>query len=120
MDPIEKTIGTLIKKLDIHPDDISFNEVIDIIDTSYDFKPTKFINGDTKNEAGSNNGSCKIFAFAKLQGLTKNQTLNLFGDYYQIDVLENAEGDDHANIRNFMRSGWDGIKFEAKALVPKE
>jgi hypothetical protein len=43
------------------PDTITFSEVIAYIDTHYDFTPTRFVNGETVNEAGQNNGSCKIF-----------------------------------------------------------
>ncbi|WP_425637662.1 HopJ type III effector protein [Algoriphagus yeomjeoni] len=102
-----------------NPETIAFTDVIEHIDTNYTFTPTRFTNGNTVNEAGQNNGSCKIFFFAKLQNLTQEQTLALFGDYYRIDVLENPEGNDHQNIRNFMQSGWDGLKFEGEALEKK-
>lgn len=95
---------------------IQFNDVIAHIDANYDFIPTKFTNGETVNEANQNNGSCKIFSFAKLNNLSKEKTLNLFGDFYRKDVLEHPEADDHQNIRNFMKSGWDGISFEGNAL----
>ena len=42
-----------------------------------------------------------------LAGLSKEETLALFGGYYR-DVVATPEGDDHPNIRNFMKSGWDG------------
>ncbi|MEP1447388.1 MAG: HopJ type III effector protein [Paraglaciecola sp.] len=44
------------------------------------------------NQAGTNEGSCKIFYFSKLQKLTENQTLALFGSYYRDDVLANPKG----------------------------
>jgi hypothetical protein len=34
-------------------------------------------------------------------------------------VLENLEGDDHQNIRNFMKYGWEGIQFKNEALQEK-
>ncbi|MGH8558319.1 MAG: HopJ type III effector protein [Methylococcales bacterium] len=40
-----------------------------------------------ENDAGTNEGSCKIFFFALLHGLEKDKTLKLFGDYYRIDIL---------------------------------
>ena len=52
-------------------------------------------------------------------GLDQEQTLTCFGDYYRKDVLEHPEGSDHANIRNFIKSGWSGIKFETQALKAK-
>ena len=92
---------------------ISFEQVISIIDKHYTFTPSEFSNGDTLNEVNQNNGSCKIFAFSKLQNLTEEQTLHCFGDYYRKDVLENKTGTDHQNIRNFMLTGWRGIKFNS-------
>ena len=106
-------------KIKTAPESSSFAEVISHIDENYSFTPTRFTNGKTVNEANQNNGSCKIFSFAKLQDLTEEQTLNLFGDYYRKDVLQNPEGTDHQNIRNFMESGWKGIAFEGYALGSK-
>ena len=94
---------------------IQFNDVITFIDENYDFTPTKFTNGNTVNEENQNNGSCKVFSFAKLNNLSKEETLALFGAFYREDVLENPEGSDHQNIRNFMEFGWEGIQFEGKA-----
>jgi len=71
------------------------------------------------NQAGTNEGSCKIFAFAQLNQLNQQQTLNLFGDYYRLDVLNNPDGTGHQNIRNFMQFGWDGIRFNGEALTAK-
>jgi hypothetical protein len=87
-----------------------------VIEAHYDFSPTAFRNGDTENAADTNNGSCKIFAFGLLNELTEAQTLACFGDYYRKDVLENPAGDDHQNIRNFIKYGWKGISFSADAL----
>jgi hypothetical protein len=53
--------------------------VISYIDAHYDFTPSK--NGNTRNEEGQNNGSCKIFGFASYHGLTKEETLPLFGNF---------------------------------------
>lgn len=99
---------------------IDFKEVIAFIDENYDFTPTKFTNGNTVNEANQNNGSCKVFSFAKLNQLSKEETLALFGDFYKTDVLKNPEGTDHQNIRNFIEFGWDGISFEGEALRKKD
>jgi HopJ type III effector protein len=95
---------------------ISFQEVVDFIDTNFEFIPTKFTNGNIVNEAGQNSGSCKIFSFAKMVHLNQLETLQCFGDYYRIDVLNNPQGTDHQNIRNFMEFGWAGIYFENDAL----
>ncbi|MCX7084121.1 MAG: HopJ type III effector protein [Methylococcales bacterium] len=100
---------------------VTFNETIAIITDNYDYKATEFTNGLNEdavvNTAGTNEGSCKIFAFALLNHLTQQQTLNLFGDYYHVDVLQFPEGTDHANIRNFVKYGWDGISYSDKALT---
>lgn len=109
----------LLEQLKNNPETIQFKEVIAYIDERYDFTPTSFKNGTTVNEAGQNNGSCKVFSFAKLIQLPKEQTLPLFGDFYREDVLQNPEGTDHQNIRNFMEYGWDGISFEGEALKEK-
>lgn len=109
----------LFEQLENAPHEIQFKDVISFIDEHYDFTPTKFTNGNTVNEANQNNGSCKIFSFAKLNDLSKEETLNLFGEFYREDVLKNPEGTDHQNIRNFMESGWEGIYFEGKALSRK-
>jgi len=109
----------ILEQLKNSPETIDFKEVITFIDDNYDFKPTKFTNGNTVNEADQNNGSCKVFSFAKLNDLTKEETLSLFGDFYRTDVLGNPEGEDHQNIRNFMAFGWEGILFEGEALREK-
>ena len=69
------------------------------------------------NEAGKNEGSCKIFYFAKLMQLDEISTLKCFGRFYQ-DVLNTPNGTDHMNIRNFMKDGWKGIAFAGQALTP--
>ncbi|SHF45899.1 HopJ type III effector protein [Chryseobacterium sp. OV279] len=109
----------LLEQLKNNPETLQFKEVIAHIDEQYDFTPTEFKNGNTVNEAGQNNGSCKVFSFARLQGLSKEQVLPLFGEFYREDVLKNPEGTDHQNIRNFMEFGWDGISFEGEALKEK-
>lgn len=109
----------ILKQLKNSPESIDFKEIIAFIDEHYNFTPTKFTNGNTVNEANQNNGSCKVFSFAKMNQLSEEETLALFGDFYRKDVLLNPEGDDHQNIRNFMESGWEGISFEGEALNKK-
>ena len=109
----------LLEKIKKHSEQIEFNEVIAYIDEHYHFSPTAFKNGNLYNEANQNNGSCKIFSFARRLNLSQNQTLHLFGDFYRKDVLEYPENKDHQNIRNFIKFGWEGISFEENALVEK-
>lgn len=106
----------LFEQLGKSAEEIQFNEVISFVDEHYDFTPTKFTNGNTVNEENQNNGSCKVFSLAKLNDLSKEDTLALFGAFYREDVLQNPEGTDHQNIRNFIEYGWDGISFEGEAL----
>ena len=102
---------------------IEFEQTMAVIDEHFDYTPTQFYNGKgearVSNEAGQNGGSCKIFAFAQMQGLDQQQTLRLFGRFYAEDVLLHPEGNDHANIRNFIRFGWEGIEFSGQALQPR-
>jgi len=100
-------------------DQKSFQTTIAYINEKYYFTPTAFKNGNQLNNAGENNGSCKIFAFAKIHHLEKEETLSLFGSYYFDDVLKNPDGIDHQNIRNFITFGWDGISFDGEALELK-
>lgn len=60
---------------------------MEVIAAHYDFLPTGFSFGEQRNEAGTNEGSCKILAFAQANQLTPQRTLHLFGDYYRVDFL---------------------------------
>jgi HopJ type III effector protein len=113
------TIPAFLEKLNQTPEVITFAETIAVIEANYSFTPTTFSNGDQINNAGENSGSCKLFAFAKLQNLSPTQTLACFGAYYFDEVLGDPEGINHQNIRNFMKTGWDGIQFGGEALVLK-
>lgn len=112
-------VNTLIAKLRDDPDSIEFDEVMAVIDRCYEYTPTRFRNGALVNEAGSNEGSCKIFAFAQLNNLSEMETLALFGRYFRDDVMGNPDGEDHANIRNFLLDGWLGIHFDGPVLAPR-
>lgn len=113
------TIAAFLDKLNTVPDSVAFADTMATIDAAYDFTPAAFSNGALRNEAGINNGSCKLFAFALLNKLSEAQTLACFGAYYRDDVLQHPTGDDHQNIRNFMKTGWAGIKFDSMPLQPK-
>lgn len=110
-------LKTFISQLRQNPESIQFADTIGLIDSVYQFTPAAFRNGEQYNNAGQNNGSCKIFSFAQIQQLDELQTLSCFGEFYRA-VLETPDADDHANIRQFMQSGWAGIEFEAQALEP--
>jgi len=116
---MSQTISEFLDVLTHQPKSIEFSEVIALIDAQYDFTETAFSNGAQHNEAGQNSGSCKVLSFAQLHGLTQQQTLNLFAQYYRDDVLQNPDADDHQNIRQFMQQGFAGLNFDAQALSPK-
>lgn len=97
---------------------VTFSQVIEYIESRYQHQPTAFKNGHTYNEATQNQGSAKVFAFAQLHNLSKEDTLYLFAEHYQ-SVLDTPTETNHQNIRQFMAQGWPGIVFEGQALVQK-
>jgi hypothetical protein len=103
---------------DLKQNKIAFADVIKFIETYYQHIPTAFKNGEAYNEATQNQGSAKVFAFAQLNNLSKEDTLALFAEHYQA-VLDIPQAVDHQNIRQFMANGWAGIAFEGEALVAK-
>tara|TARA_B110000503_G_C6827113_1_gene281242 strand:- start:214 stop:561 length:348 start_codon:yes stop_codon:yes gene_type:complete len=109
-----------LKQLASAPNTIEFKQVMDLIEQYYEYSPTSFRNGpEVYNEAGTNEGSCKIFAFAQLEALSQDSTLACFGSFYREEVLGQPDASNHGNIRAFMTSGWNGIKFDREALVKK-
>ena len=114
------SVTELLQKIRLNSDSVSFDEVIAAIKENYQYTPTRFSNGLGEarviNEAEQNEGSCRIFSFAQLHDLSEAETLSCFGKFYREDVLGNPDGNDHANIRNFMRDGWAGIVFDGVVL----
>ena len=113
------TLEIFLNKLKTTPKDIDFTDTISVIESNYIFTPTAFKNGELHNKAGENSGSCKLLAFAKLQSLTKEETLACFGKYYFEEVLNDLNGSGHQNIRNFMKTGFEGLVFENMPLEEK-
>ncbi len=115
------TTTELLTLIKTQPENINFDDVIAVIDNEYTYSPSGFSNGRGDamiiNKAGTNEGSCKIFSFAQINQLTKQQTLNCFGKYYREDVLKNSDGSDHANIRTLMAYSLEDIKFDTPVLV---
>jgi hypothetical protein len=91
--------------------EVNFIHVIEFIEADQPHQPTAFKNGEVYNEATQNQGSAKVFTFAKRNNLSKEDTLSLFAEHYQA-VLANPSASDHQNIRQFMLNGWEGIQFE--------
>lgn len=80
----------------------------------------RFVNGGTSSDAGSNEGSCKVFSFGKMEDLSASETLACFGEHYR-SVVKDPSGDSHSNIRAFMKTGWDGVSFpDGLSLSRKE
>lgn len=113
-------IETFLDQLRQTPEQIQFNDTMAVIDAHYDFTPCGFHNGELFNAAGQNSGSCKLLAFARQQKLSESATLHCFGHYYRDDVLKNPTASDHQNIRNFIRSGWNGVKFDEVPLKERK
>jgi len=109
-------VESLLKTLETAPESLEFADVMQVIESNYSYTPVGFSCGDAISEAGSNEGSCKILAFAKMHSVSAEKTPYLFGRYYREDVLNYPDGQDHANIRNFIESGWIGVSFQQEPL----
>jgi hypothetical protein len=111
-------ITTFLERLRQTPETIQFAEVIALIDSHYNHTPTAFVNGTAKNQASENQGSAKVFSFARLHGLNETETLHCFAEHFRA-VSAHPTGDDHQNIRQFMASGWEGIELPNSCLTTK-
>lgn len=103
----------------LHAGRYDFEDIQSYIRNHYDYTPTAFRNGSVSNDAGQNEGSCRLFAFARLEGLSEADTLVCFGRHYR-DVLAEPQGSSHGNIRQFMQHGWEGIAFSGEALQRRD
>lgn len=109
-------LKTFMSRLEREPDSLQFSEVIGLIESLYHFTPAAFRNGAVSNAADQNQGSCKVFGFARIHQLDEQQTLYCFAEHYRA-VRQDPQGDDHANIRQFMQSGWEGIEYDGQPLT---
>ena len=73
------TESQLIEQLENTPENVEFDQVISIIAENYNYQPTSFTNGVDDNmainEAGTNEGSCKLFSFGLLNQLSDTEML---------------------------------------------
>ena len=117
------TLNELLTAIETQPNNIEFDDVIETIRAEYTYTPSEFTNGlgddMVTNESATNEGSCKILAFATLNDLSLDQTLACFGKYYREDVLQHPEGNDHANIRTLMKYSLDDVFFYDTVLMKK-
>lgn len=97
--------------VEMDADSLTFEEVMELIDTHYESQLLEFKNGDIVNQQGENEGSAKLLSYAALSQMDQATTLKLWGQYYR-EVLNDPDGTSHANIRNFMKYGWEGVPFE--------
>jgi len=121
---VMELLDQLLQRIAQQPETIEFTEAIATINAHYIYQDNGFHNGlDADalwNAPGTNTGSARIFAFAQQHGLDEESTLACFGRYYREDVLRFPDGNDHANIRRFMKHGWQGIRFEGEPLTLRE
>lgn len=115
-------IQSLLTQLDQSPETLVFKDIIAAIEAAYNFTPVAFHNNGLDNAEGENQGSCKVFAFAKLHNLSKDNTLALFAEHYFKGVLLTPDGNDHQNIRHFLKSddALNGVTLAANALSLKD
>ncbi len=116
---VDMQMDALLNQIKTNPESVEFADVMAVIEANYTYTPSAFRNGALENSAEQNQGSAKLLSFAQLQGLSEAETLACFGAYYRNDVLGNPEGSDHGNIRNFMESGWAGVKLPEGVLSAK-
>lgn len=95
-----------------------FNDTLALIERHFEYQPTGFDNGPLFNAAGENAGSCRVFALGQYCNLTEADTLALFAEHYR-EVLDEPAGSSHGNIRQFVGTGWSGIRFEDSPLRPR-
>lgn len=102
----------------LEQDDHIFANTLAFIEQWYDFTPSAFQNGPVANAVDQNQGSCKVFALSQLLELTKEQTLQCFGEHYR-DVLATPDIDNHHNLRRVLAEGTSNITFASFPLVVK-
>jgi len=92
---------------------VGFAEVLNTINAVYVYdESVGYSNGDVTNAPGVNTGSAKVFAFAQLHALSQESTVRLFCEHLE-GVLADPSGDAHANIRAFLKTGWEGVAFDS-------
>ncbi|MFT6152760.1 MAG: hypothetical protein ACJA0E_000391 [Bermanella sp.] len=109
-------------RLQLASSTVLFSDTLALVEKWYDLYPTSFKNGldaeAVENAIGTNEGSLKVFALGRLNGFTPEQSLASFGEHFR-DVENTPDGQDHQNIRQFIRHGWAGVQFENVPLTLK-
>lgn len=112
-------LALFLDKVHKTPAEIQFAQVMSLIERHFNYQPTGFDNGGLRSDAGINEGSCKIFSLAQELRLSDSACLACFGDYYRVDVLQHPKGQDHANIRQFLKTGLAEVRFDRFPLTAK-
>jgi len=105
--------------LEMGGDDLKFAEFVELVNEQYETGLLEFKNGDVVNKPGENEGSAQVLSYAALANFDKEMTLKLWGEYYR-QVVASPDGTDHQNIRNFMKTGWEGVPFENGIALTKK
>lgn len=100
-------------------DDHRFDDTLAFIENHYVFTPTAFSNGGLHNTADANQGSCRVLALAVLEGLSRQQALQAFGEHYR-GVMADPEGHGHANIRALLQHGLGAVSFDVFPLQRRQ
>lgn len=111
---LPESVQSFLDKVKSSPKEVKFADTMAIIEENCEYLPNAFSVGALSSKAGENEGSNKIFSFARLVGLAGEpieETLAMFGEYYFKDVLGSPDGSDHGNIRGAMKAGWSGVRF---------
>ena len=95
-------------------DKVSFKETIDFLDAHYYYFEVPFRNGPLSSKPNENVGTAKILSFGLMTRMTEEQTLSMFGEIYR-DL--SPSGTDHANIRQFLKTGFSGVSFESGLAI---
>ena len=88
----------------------NFAQTIALIDEHYQYFEVPFSVGDVKNKPNENTGSAKVFSLGLMTRMDEKATLRLFGEHYTA-VQATPQGNDHANIRSFIKNGFPGVEF---------
>ena len=93
---------------------VTFKETIDFLDTHYFYFEVPFKNGPLYSKPNENTGTAKILSFGLMTRMTEAQTLAMFGEIYR---NLSPDGTDHANIRQFIKTGFAGVSFETGLAI---
>lgn len=103
----------------IEGDEHLFADTLGFIGQWFDYTPSAFRNGPVSNSSEQNQGSCKVFAMARLLDLDRQQALGCFGEHYR-DVLATPHADNHHNLRRVLAQGLADIEFDHFPLCFKQ